>query len=815
MKILKFGGTSLANATKFLTVANIIEKNFKKEQVAVVLSAPENVTNSMIKIIEKIIEERDVSQNIHSVKSIFLDLIFDIYKATKNFSYKTIKKIIDEKFENLTSIFNGIRFLNQCPDNVRAKIVCCGELLSITIMDGILKSMSYNVTIIDPIENLVAQGDYLDSTIDIQTSKKKIRSINIPKNHIILMAGFIAGNKKKKLVVLGRNGSDYSAAILSVCLKGNVCEIWTDVDGIYTCDPKKVKNAKLLKSLSYKEAMEFSYFGAQVLHPKTIFPIKKFKIPCLIKNTTNPNAVGTMICENSQNVEILAKGIAYLNNITMFHVSGPGMNSMVAVASRVLSSMSLKKIRITLITQSSSEFNISFCTSQEYVKKIKNTLENEFQLEIKNKLLMPIKIIENLSILSVIGTRIGFQKNVFYKIFLALNNANIDIFSISQGSSKHSISIVVKENLIIPAINVVHNFLFNKNQIVEIFLIGVGGVGKTLLKQLNSQQYWLKTKNIDLKVCGIANSKKIFQDMNGIDLKNWKYNVLKSNELFNIKNLTCLPKKNALINPIIVDCTSDQEIANQYPKLLDHGYNIVTSNKKANTSSLKYYQEIRHSASRANKKFLYETNVGAGLPVIENLKNLLYSGDKIIHFRGILSGSLSFIFGKLEENVLLSEATKQAQKLGLTEPNPKDDLSGVDVARKLLILAREIGLKLELKDIEIKPILPENFNHITHAEDFMIKLRELDEIFDDKIKKAKKIGKTLRLVGIIKKEGQCQVKIDEIDEQDPLYAIKNGENALAFYSKYYQPIPLVLRGYGAGNDVTASGVFSDILRILS
>ncbi|XBC44542.1 MAG: bifunctional aspartate kinase/homoserine dehydrogenase I [Buchnera aphidicola (Schlechtendalia peitan)] len=813
MKILKFGGTSLANATKFLSVANIIKRSFEKEQVAIVLSAPEKITNTLISIIEQTIEKCDVLPEINKVKKFFLNLISQIQQKNHNFPYETTLTIINKKFEKLKSTFRGIHLLNQCPDNIRAKIICYGELLSINIMDGILKSMSYHVTIIDPRKNLLAQGDCLDATVDIVTSKKRINLINIPKNHIILMAGFIASDNEKKIVVLGRNGSDYSAAILSVCLEGRICEIWTDVDGVYTCDPKTVENAKLLKSLSYKEAMDFSYFGAQVLHPKTIIPIKQFKIPCLIKNTINPNASGTMICENSDEIQTPIKGIAYLNNIVMFNISGPGMNNMITVASRTLSAISLSGIWIILITQSSSEFNINFCISQNHAKKAINILENEFQLELKNKLLKPIKIIEKLSVISVIGSQINIQTHAFAKIFSALSTSNIDVFAIAQGSSENSISIVIKNEFTIPGIKIIHHFLFNKNRIIEIFLIGIGGVGKNLLKQLHVQQNWLKLKNIDIRVYGIANSKIFLKNKNGINLNHWKKNFLKENKSFHINDLIHISKKHTLINPVIVDCTSDQEIANQYPKFLINGFNIVTSNKKANTSSLKHYHDIRSAALRSNKKFLYETNVGAGLPVIENLKKLLYTGDKIIRFRGILSGSLSFIFGKLEDNVLLSEAIKQAQELGFTEPNPKDDLSGIDVARKLLILAREIGLKLELDDINIEPILPKNFDCISDTDNFMIHLKTLDKVFYERTQKAKEIGKTLRFIGIIKEGGQCQVKLDEIDKKDPLYAIKNGENALAFYSKYYQPIPLLLRGYGAGNSVTASGVFSDILRI--
>ncbi|XBC39401.1 MAG: bifunctional aspartate kinase/homoserine dehydrogenase I [Buchnera aphidicola (Nurudea shiraii)] len=817
MKILKFGGTSLANATMFLRSSQIIQKSFENEQVAVVLSAPEKITNFLINIIENSIKKKSISCEIYEIKKIFSELISNIHQKNNNFPHKLVTEIIENKFLKLKRIFNGINLLEQCPDNIRAKIICYGELLSVIIMENILKSNSHEVTIINPKKNLLATGGYLDSTIDIYISTSRIHSINIPKNHIILMAGFIAGNKKNELVVLGRNGSDYSAAILSVCLKGKICEIWTDVDGIYTCDPKYIKDAKLLKALSYQEAIELSYFGANVLHPKTIAPLSEFKIPCLIKNTKNPSSHGTIIHKNSNDTVTSIKGITHLNNIIMFCIEKYKENNMISITSRIFSIMSLNKIEIILVTQCSPEFSINFCISKNYMEKTFNVLKNEFHLELKNKLLRPIKIIKNLAILSIIGSGITTQKNSFHKIFLKLSKIYIKIFSISQELSKNSISIVIHNNHILSGTKAIHDILFKNRNFysAELFLIGIGGVGNTLLNQLQKQQYQLKSKNINLKICGIANSKKILKNVeNGINLNNWKESFSITEEPFKINDLISLSKHNNLINPIIVDCTSDQKIADQYAKLLTSGFNIVASNKKANTSNMQYYKNIRSSALHSNKKFLYETNVGAGLPIIENLKHLFYAGDKLIHFRGILSGSLSFIFGKLEENILLSEATKQARELGFTEPNPKDDLSGIDVARKLLVLAREIGLNLELKDIKINPILPEKFNHISNSNDFITQLQDLDQVFYDRIKKIAKNGKTLRFVGIINKQGSCEVKIDEVNKQDPLYEIKNGENALAFYSKYYNPIPLVLRGYGAGKVVTAAGVFSDILRIL-
>ncbi|HNX76721.1 MAG TPA: bifunctional aspartate kinase/homoserine dehydrogenase I [Candidatus Rifleibacterium sp.] len=815
MKVLKFGGTSLANWKRFSQAADLIRAAAASEPVATVLSAPATVTNSLLEMIDNACQGKDHSAASSRVEALFNNLFADAGKACLN---NEQQQILARRLRECVDFWNrrsqGVAMLGECSETITAAVAICGEYLSAALMEQVMLAHNLQTLQLDPVKMFKAYGPTLDAMVDIEASRKDFTTPEIAGARVLIMPGFGAGDKSGKPVTLGRNGSDYSAAVMAACLRADTCEIWTDVDGVFNVDPNLVPDARLLPQLSYRETMEMSYFGAKVLHPKTISPIAQYHIPCYIKNSLNPSAPGTLVSDATDTSGLQVKAISNLDKQTMVNVSGPGMKGLVGMASRVFSAISRSGVSVSLITQSSSEYSICFCIASVNAGKVDQALHEEFELELQSGFLEPVEFRHNLAIVSLIGDGMRTRKGLAAKFFKAMAQSGVNIIAIAQGASERSISVVIDQQRSSRAVAACHQVFFDVQQYLDVLLVGCGNIGTAMLNQINQQRSMLHEQQITIRVCGIANSKKMLLDGRGIDLDKWRDRLASEGTPCDLTSMFAWVDEQQLLNPVMIDCTSNQAVADSYVAAMNAGLHVITPNKKANTRDYAYYKLLRETALRQRRQFLYETNVGAGLPVIDNLKKLIFAGDRLQRFKGILSGSLSFIFGKLDEGMSFSEATRIARDKCYTEPDPRDDLSGMDVARKVLILAREVGFEYELSDIKVESVLPAGFNSSGSIEEFMQRLPEADTAIKALVEAARRQNKRLRYVGEID-GAECRVRICEIDADDPLFTVKNGENALAFYSRYYQPIPFVLRGYGAGNEVTAAGAFADLLRTLN
>ncbi|KTD97945.1 bifunctional aspartate kinase/homoserine dehydrogenase I [Pseudoalteromonas sp. H71] len=804
MRVLKFGGSSLADFACLEQVAQLVKAQLKDEML-LVLSAPGGMTDSLVSL-------ASAAEQGHDFGPLWEALTgrCDELKSAVEKKYGAIESWPD--FDALKNKLNGVSLIKCCPEQVRAYIISFGERVSVSLMQRLLSS--YQAVYLEATSCVASTGGYIDAEVDLVTSKARFQAVlkESPAT-IYIMPGFTASNDKGELTTLGRNGSDYSAAIAAACLEADVCQIWTDVDGVYSADPRYIKKATKVDFLSYKEAMELSYFGAKVLHPKTILPCAKAGVPCEIKNTHNPDAQGSLI-GNDYSSEEPVKAISSLQDLAMLTVSGPGMKGKVGMASKVFNALAHDNVSIVLITQSSCEFSISFCVHESDLTLALTALQTAFELESQAGLIEPVQVQRNLAIVTLVGDNMRAHRGLAAKFFASLCQAQVNIVAIAQDSTESAISAVIDGELCNDAVKICHENFFTHVPSIDVFLLGCGLVGQELISQLERQQAWLEKRNIKLNLYGVANSRQLHLDSEGIAFSDWQQKLAASEQAFDLKLVEQFVKQNHLVNPVLVDCTSSDALAAQYVDFLNAGFHVVAANKKATTSSYTYYQDLIAATQKNNRKFLYETNVGAGLPVIDNLQSLFGAGDELLEFSGILSGSLSYMFGALQDGLSLSEATIKAKESGFTEPDPRDDLSGTDVARKLLIIAREAGMKLELSDIEVESVLPQGFAEGDSIDEFMAKLPSLDADFNTRIEQAASEGKVLRYVGTIK-EGHCKVGIEAVDSSHALNVIRDGENALAILSQYYQPRPFVIRGYGAGSEVTAAGVFADVLKTLS
>ena len=609
-------------------------------------------------------------------------------------------------------------------------------------------------------------------------------------------------------------GSDYTAAIIAAALDAKEIEIWTDVDGVLTADPRKVKSAYSLPSLTFNEAMEMSHFGAKVIYPPTLQPAVAKKIPLRIRNTFNTQFEGTRISESTEEDTFLVKGISSIEQVSLISVTGSGMIGVPGVASRLFGSLADQKVNVILITQASSEHSITFAVKPEEAQAARKAIKTAFEFEISRGRIDDIKVENDLSVLAVIGENMRNTPGISAKMFTALGRNGINVVAIAQGSSELNLSIVIGFSNLTKALNVLHEAFFLSNQKqVNLFMAGTGLIGSTLLRQIRQKLNDLKNEqNISINLVGIVNSRHKHFNEDGIDLKDWKDKIDYPGRRTNFQAFVDQMLKMNMPNSVFIDCTSSQDVVEHYQRILASNISIVTPNKLANSSSQEMYHLLKKTAFDHGVKFLYETNVGAGLPIISTMSDLRNSGDEILEIEGILSGTISYIFNSFTGDKKFSDVVKEAKEKGLTEPDPRDDLNGMDVARKILILSREAGYDLELSDVKIDPILPPSCFNAPDVSTFFKELEKIDSRLEQLKKDANADGKVLRYIASMK-SGKASIKLEKVDAEHPFYNLFVSDNIVLFTTKRYNERPLVVKGPGAGAEVTAAGVFAEIISI--
>tara|TARA_B100001057_G_scaffold141291_1_gene141055 strand:+ start:6805 stop:9252 length:2448 start_codon:yes stop_codon:yes gene_type:complete len=812
MKVLKFGGTSVANSKSLNKVLEIIKN--QNDSIVVVVSALAGITDLLVEMLSLAESRKDnFKSNLSKIEKIHLEPIkkcIPIQNQSAIISY--LKKHLNELESRLDAIF----LLEEVTKKNNASVASYGEILSSNIIHEIFKHNKIDSELKDARELIQTSTHNGIEVVNEKITDQQIKNyFNNNKSRVVIVPGFIACNKSGVTTTLGRGGSDYSAAIIANSVEADMFEIWTDVSGIYTAHPKIVTQAKPIKKLSYYEAMELSHFGAKVIYPPTLQPIIEKNIPIVVKNTFAPHDLGTLIDSSkiSENPETV-KGISHIDNVALINLEGSGMIGITGFSKRLFEALSDVHINVIMITQASSEHSICIGVKEEDSAIAKKAIDNKFDFEISLNKVAPAKIEKNMVNIAIVGEKMKDHQGISGKLFSTLGANNINIRAIAQGASERNISIIIDKKNVVKAINTLHESFF-ESQIKELnlFVTGVGNVGSKLLEQIEKQTDYLK-ENLRLKfrVIAISNSRKMILSEKNINLKNWKETLDESNSKADRELFFTHVKKLNLRNSIFVDNTANKIIAQEYDRYLNNNIGVVTCNKIAAADELKNYLNLKKISRKFGSPYLFETNVGAGLPIIDTLNNLIASGDQIIKIQAVLSGSLNFVFNNFKKGSSFHDVVLQAQKEGYTEPDPKIDLSGVDVARKILILARESGMNIELEEIENESFLPEACLSTKDNKSFFDSLIKHSMHFDKLLEDATNKNSKMKYVAQLE-NGKAKVGIQLVKEGHDFYNLEGSDNIILFYTNRYNKQPLIVKGAGAGADVTASGIFADIIRI--
>ena len=804
----KFGGTSVADAERYRHVARLLLARDEYEQITVV-SAMKGVTDALIELCGLASRSRgEWRDKWHELRARHRGAVVSLLGES---SGPTLEWL-DERFDKLAEILAALAVIGELPSEVLDRVQGLGEVCSARLLGDYLESLGEDCAVLDAREVLVVEHSDLGVVVDWDISGQRLAQWRAkhPQRRVVV-TGFVARDHSERLTTLGRNGSDYSGAIFAALFNAAELHIWTDVDGVLSADPRVVPEAVQLSELSYDEACELAYFGAKVVHPQTMAPAIERGLPIIIRNTFNPEHPGTRITAG-QDVTGPVKGLTLSPDLAVLNLEGTGLIGVPGTAERVFASLRDARVSVVMISQGSSEHSICCVVRSAEAQRAQAALLNAFAHELNIGQIQRVQLTEGVSVLAAVGDGMAGQPGVAARLFEALGRARVNILAIAQGSSERNISVAIDSAHATKALRAAHAGFWLSPQTFAIGVIGPGNVGAALLDQLHAAQPQLLGKaNLDLRLRAIASSKKMLLDARGIN-SDWRERFEVTKDALDLDRFTAHLTESHLPHQVIVDCSASPAVADRYAQWLAAGIHVVTPNKQAGAGPLGRFDAIREAAAASGARFRYEATVGAGLPVISTLRDLVDTGDTVMSVEGIFSGTLAWLFNKYDGSVPFSQLVTEARGLGYTEPDPRDDLSGTDVARKLVILAREAGRDMTLEDVQVESLVPADLRQAS-VEDFMARLGEVDAAFAAKLASAKAAGKVLRYVARLDGEGRASVGLVELPDDHAFANLRLTDNIVQFTTRRYCDNPLIVQGPGAGPEVTAAGVFADVLRV--